>query len=225
MFKIFLGVLLFQFGALILPGPDFAAVFRHSIVRGKREGLFCVAGVSAGVMIWLLITFFIGTALYTKYNLLYLCLIFIGIIYLYKVSIPLIYNFFNPTVIPNNDKDNKHSSNTHPLNTKIPGNSFFNGLFTNLSNVKAMVFFSTLLPLVNQLNLPFLLSTWLGMGAMTYTWFAFIAIMFGNHKIRDAFLSKIKVIELIIGSAIFFFASAILYECIVKTMFLKLHLL
>lgn len=209
MFKIFLGIMIFQFGGLILPGPDFAIVFRHSIIKGKKEGLLCAAGVASAVMINLLITYLIGTTLYTKYHLLYIIFISCGLAYLFYVSISLIRNFF---LLSKNNQEN----NVQTKSPILKSNSFITGVLTNLSNVKAVVFFSALLPLVNTLDTTFKLLTWFGMVLMCWGWFSFVVVMFGNDKIRHAFMKKIHVIELIIGSAIFLFAVAIFYESVFK---------
>lgn len=209
MFNIFLGIMLFQFGGLILPGPDFAIVFRHGIIKGKRDGLLCAAGVALGVMINLLLTYFIGTTLYSKYHSLYLCFISLGVLFLYYISISLIRNFF---ALRNKQNSDIEATTEHTFK----GNSFINGLLTNLSNVKAVVFFSILLPLVNKLDFKYTLFTWFGMGLMAWGWFSCVVFLFGHAKIRHAFLAKIHIIELIIGSAIFIFASIIFYESVLS---------
>lgn len=211
MFNIFIGIMLFQLGGLILPGPDFAVVFRHSVIKGKKEGLLCASGVAIGVMFGLLLTYFIGTALYTKYHFLYICFISIGILFLYHISWSLVRNFFILRKKPkNNTADEELSTVT------LKGNSLLTGLFTNLSNAKAIVFFSTLLPLVNRLDLKYTIFTWIGLGCMTLSWFSFVAFMFTQSKIRHAFLAKIHIIELFIGIAIFLFASGIFYATVFK---------
>lgn len=133
MFKIFLGIMLFQFGGLILPGPDFAMVFRHAIIKGTKDGLLCASGITCGVMLNLLVTFLIGTLLYDKYHLIYLCFIMCGLLFLYYVSISLVYNSFRLL-------KQKQQTDTPLDNNKLGSNSFITGLLTNLSNVKAIVF-------------------------------------------------------------------------------------
>ena len=85
MLKIFVVMMMIQFGALILPGPDFAIVFRNSIIKGKRAGFFCACGIAVAILINTLITYFIGSALYLKHHLLYLCFIGCGLLYLFYI--------------------------------------------------------------------------------------------------------------------------------------------
>ena len=205
MLKIYLGIMLFQFGGLILPGPDFAIVFRYGIIRGKKEGLLCAAGVSCAVFINLLVTYLIGTTLYAKYHILYIAFISIGLLYLFYVSIALIRNFF----ILSAQQEDELSTAT------LKGSSVITGMFTNLSNVKAIVFWSALLPLVNTLNTTFKILTWFSTAGMAWAWFSIVVMIFGHDKIRHAFLAKIHIFELIIGSAIFIFAGIIFYHSVI----------
>ena len=213
MFKIFIGIMLFQFGGLILPGPDFAIVFRYSIIRGKKDGLLCAAGVSTAVLFNVLLTYLIGTTLYIKYHFLYIIFISCGLAFLFYVSTSLIRNFFILY------KQAAESNNENIPTPVLKGNSFVTGALTNLSNVKAIVFWSALLPLVNTLDTTFKILTWLGMGFMAWGWFSFVVLMFGHDKIRKAFMAKIHIFELVIGSAIFIFAGAIFYESVFKFFF------
>ena len=195
-----------QLGALILPGPDFAIIIRYSIIKGKRDGFLCASGIATAILINILITYLIGNTLYNKYHLLYILFIGCGLLYLFYISISLIKSFF---AFHNQKLDDEPPT----LKLNAP---FISGLLTNLSNVKAIVFFSALLPLATQLNTPFKLCAWFGMGLTTLLWFSFVSIMFGNNKVRLAFMARIHILELIIGIIIFFFASTIFYESIYK---------
>jgi len=208
MIKIFLAMMMIQFGALILPGPDFAIVFRTSVIKGKRAGFFCACGITVAVMINTLITYFIGSTLYFKYHLLYLSFIGCGLLYLFYISFSLIHNFWL--------LHKQEVQDISTISSNINHNSFMSGLLTNLSNMKAIVFFSALLPFANALNTPFKILAWLGMAFSALVWFSFVTIMFGNKKVRLAFMAKIHIFELIIGIVIFFFASAIFYQAIYK---------
>ena len=208
MIKTFLAMMMIQFGALILPGPDFAIVFRTSVIKGKRAGFFCGCGITVAVMINTLITYFIGSTLYLKHHILYLCFIGCGLLYLFYISFSLIHNFWL--------LHKQEIQDISTISSNINNNSFMSGLLTNLSNMKAIVFFGALLPFANALNTPFKALAWLGIVFSTLAWFSFVTIMFGNKKLRLAFMAKIHIFELIIGIVILFFASAIFYQAIYK---------
>ncbi|MCX8514212.1 MAG: LysE family transporter, partial [Burkholderiales bacterium] len=170
MLKLFLFLMLFQSGGLILPGPDFAIVFRFSIIKGAKAGIWCAFGVATGVLINVFITYLIGHSLYTFHRLLYTLFIAAGTMFLYYISINLMRNFFNfkqQTTQPQINSNSTHLSN-YP---------FFTGLAVNLSNMKAIIFFSSLLPITGKLNLNYLLLTWISMAFIAWLWFSFVAIM------------------------------------------------
>ena len=217
MLHLFILIMLFQAGALILPGPDFAIVCRYSIIHGKQAGIYAACGVSLGVAILLLITFVLGDTLYRNYYPLYICFVSIGVAFLYYLSFTLIRNFLNWRQL--------HQSQTTPtiINdvseidiSPLKSSPFLHGLFTNLSNIKAIVFFGSILPLVNRLNMTFITLTWLGMIASAIVWFILVACIIAQPAIRRLFQTKLYIIELVIGTVIFIFASIIFYVYIVQ---------
>ena len=206
-------ILLFVLGALISPGPDFAIVLRYSIVFGRKSGLFCALGVSIGVIINSAISFVIGASLHHQYPLLYLIFILCGLSYLFYTGLQLLKNSL--ISIKNNTGNFDFTSNVTD-NTPSNQKSFIAGMLTNVSNVKAIVFFSSLLPLFSKLNLGYQLFVWLSIGLLTFIWFVTVVILFSHQKIRNIFLAKIRIIESTIGCVIMLFAVAIFYNMITQ---------
>jgi threonine efflux protein len=205
MLKIFLFLMLFQFGGLILPGPDFAIVFRFSVIKGVKAGVLSATGVATGVLINVLITYLIGQSLYLHHLLLYTLFITSGVFFLYYISINLMYNFFN-------FKNQINQLQIDNNKTQLTNSPFFTGLGVNLSNMKAIIFFSSLLPVATKLNLSYLMLSWFSMAIMAWLWFSFVAITINFAKFKQLFISKLHIFELIIGCAIFIFASIIFYN-------------
>ena len=85
---------------------------------------------------------------------------------------------------------------------------FINGVLTNLANAKAIVFFSSMLSLVDTLSNAWIFAIWIAIALTTYLWFSSVAIFFGNSKLRQMFFKNIKKIELV--SAIFITAFVII---------------
>jgi threonine efflux protein len=213
MLAILFVILLFVLGALISPGPDFAIVLRYSIVFGRKSGLFCALGVSIGALINSAISFVIGTSLNHQYPVLYLILILCGLSYLFYSGLQLLRNSL--IITKNNSGDFDFTSDI-VLNTPTSKKSLMAGMLTNVSNVKAIVFFSSLLPLFSKLNLGYQLFAWLSIGLLTFIWFVTVVILFSHHKIRNIFLAKIRFIESIIGCIIMLFAIAIFCNMITQ---------
>ena len=198
-------IFIFHVGALILPGPDFAVSLRYSLINGRKSGIICAFGIAIGVMINALISFLIGQSLHKNFPILYKVFILIGLIYLMYLGIVLIKNYFQQA------GNSELLQGDNATNVKRP---FITGMFTNVSNVKAIVFFNSILPLVNHLNAPFKITAWIGIGILTVSWFSLVASLFSHIKVRNAFLNKINVVELIVGSVLIVFSLAIFYTAI-----------
>ena len=192
-----LGLLLtLHLGALILPGPDFAVTLRYSIIRGRRSGATCAFGIAIGVMINALVSFWIGQSLHKIF-------VIAGLIYLTYSGIILIKHYFQSNQQEKFLKDKKDNDTN---NIKGP---LITGILTNISNVKAIVFFNATLPLVNHLNILFKIITWVGVGILTVAWFSLVAFLFSHTKVRNIFLNKVKAVEIIMGSVLILFSFAI----------------
>ncbi|MGQ4003124.1 hypothetical protein QIW31_08870 [Francisellaceae bacterium CB299] len=71
-----------------------------------------------------------------------------------------------------------------------------------------MVFFSSMLSLVDGLSSLWIFTTWITIALTTCIWFSTVAIFFGNSKLRQMFFRNIKKIEFV--SAIFITAFVII---------------
>jgi threonine/homoserine/homoserine lactone efflux protein len=187
-------------GALILPGPDFAVTLGYSLIHGRKNAITCAFGIAIGVMLNALISFWIGQSLHSYFLVLYKIFVMIGLIYLTYSGIILIKHYFQLNY------QSGFLKNNDAINAKKP---LITGILTNISNVKAIVFFNATLPLVHRLNTPFKIITWIGVGILTMAWFSLVAYLFGHTRIRDIFLNKIKIVEIIMGSVLILFSFTI----------------
>jgi len=200
-------ILLFHLGAVILPGPDFAITLRYSLIGGRRSGILCACGVACGVMINAMISFLIGQTLHERFPFLYKIFILVGLAYLLYLGIILIKNYFKPQT--NNVQKTEDKQETL---VKTP---FITGLFTNVSNVKAIVFFNSILPLVNHLNTPLKLTAWICIGTVTAIWFSLVASLLSQTRIRNIFLDKMHIIEVFVGGILILFSITIFFTSII----------
>ena len=208
MFEIYITILIIHFSGLILPGPDFFIVSRYSAINGLKSGMACVLGIVSGIIINLLITYFIGSFLYTKNKFLYIIFILFGVLFLYKLSIKLISNFYFKR-----NKNYEQNLDDHEQNI---GSAYKNGLLTNISNIKVIIFFSSFLPFLNKLNNFYIVLTFLSITLSTFLWFALVTLIFNHKFIKNIINKKIHIFEFFVGIIIFIFASVIFYEYIWK---------
>ncbi|APD50902.1 LysE family translocator [Francisella hispaniensis] len=207
---IFLTILALQISCLILPGPDFFVTISNSIKFGHKSGIYTASGVASGIFLNTFIVYWFGSFLLYKQPLLFKMLILIGAAYLAYIAFSLYKSIFTKQQL--NPNANQHIKNLDnfdkPSNTKF----FLNGAFTNLANAKVLVFFSSMLSLVDGLNSFGKVAIWIAIALTTLVWFCIVATFFGNDKLRQVFFRNIKKIEFISAIFITIFVIVILVE-------------
>jgi threonine/homoserine/homoserine lactone efflux protein len=126
----FLGVAVL---ACVIPGPDFAVIMRASVLR-RRAGLAAMAGTQSGLCVHMLAAT-AGLSLILARSAIALTAIQLaGAAYLIYLGIRILINARRP--------------GPDPARTGIarPGASYRQGLLTNLTNPKAILFFASILP-------------------------------------------------------------------------------
>jgi threonine/homoserine/homoserine lactone efflux protein len=133
MIEIFLPFVTAVLALLIIPGPDMALVVANGAAYGKKGAFFSSLGISAGGMVLALITtIIVATAVSINSNLLILIQL-IGCVYLFYIAVSTIYPKASDNMIQEVAAPSK-------------GNLFLQGIVTNISNPKALVFFTAFIP-------------------------------------------------------------------------------
>tara|TARA_B100001142_G_scaffold197902_1_gene196731 strand:- start:429 stop:1046 length:618 start_codon:yes stop_codon:yes gene_type:complete len=184
----FLTVVLLHLFAVMSPGPDYVLITRQSIRYGRRVALWSSGGIGFGILFHSLLAV-TGILFFIASNESYL--IFLKLIcsaYLLYLGIKSIINTsdFNQNVV----KDNKWSNT----------NGFVAGLITNVTNVKALLFFITLFGVVldsqSQGNL---ILFGLYMAFATFVWFSLVSYIFTSDFFKSQFLKFFKFFERFLG--------------------------
>ncbi len=117
---------------LLIPGPDMAFVMANGIAYGRRGAFFSALGISAGGLVLAVATALLVAATFAISPSVLLALQLAGCLYLLYVAAI--------TIIPR----------TEPADTfalaPTSGNMFLRGVVTNVSNPKALIFFSAFIP-------------------------------------------------------------------------------
>ena len=207
---IFLTIITLQISCLILPGPDFFVTISNSIKYGQKYGFITALGVSLGILINTFIVYWCGSFLLYKHPILFNLVILIGASYLIYIAFNLYKNVFTKLEI--NSNTNIQVKTLQDYTAKSRRKFFINGMFTNLANAKAIVFFSSMLSLVNSLSAIWVFAIWIAITIITCLWFSTVAVFFGNNKLRQIFFRNIKKIEFISAICITAFIILILVE-------------
>ncbi|WP_104722102.1 LysE family translocator [Helicobacter mesocricetorum] len=173
-----LGLFLLGFVAALTPGPDILFVLRNTLSFGSKQGFLAFLGIFSGWIIFLSLIYF-GLSHFFDNILLQASLNLIGGIYLFYIA----YMLF------------KKSKNHINLHQKIEKNFFiyFKGLFINLSNPKAILFFTIIIsPFINN-NLEISLIILLCGLSLAFLFIIFLSA-FSRNFINNAFFDKIDKI-------------------------------
>jgi threonine/homoserine/homoserine lactone efflux protein len=96
-------------------------------------------------------------------------------------------------------------------------NGFIVGLMTNLTNVKALLFFVTLFSVVlNSDNKSNLIVYGIYMSLATFIWFAFVGYVFTNQNIKRKFAYFFRYFEKFLGVILVIIAVQILLSIFIK---------
>ena len=195
----FFTVVVLHMFAVMSPGPDFFLISRQSIRYGRKIALWTAGGIGTGILFHsgLAVT---GMLIILASNDFYLLalklicsfyLIYLGLVSLLKVS-----NFDDD--INNKDKWSR-------------AGGFTVGLITNITNIKALLFFISLFGIVlNSTSNSSLMLYGLYMAFMTFLWFASVSFIFTSYIFREKFLKFFGVFEKFLGLSLVIIAFQIL---------------
>lgn len=187
MFDLLLGIFIVHFFALITPGADTLLVVRSGAIYSKRQSLFAVLGIGFGVLIWSFFVILGLNAFLIAYPQLDLVLHIFGIVFLSYLAFELL-----------KDANKEYLRKDTSFNKKISSKGFFlKGFLTNLSNPKALMYFTLVFgSFLPAGNLKVQIYALILISLETFTWFAFIAISFSIPKVRQFYFSKQRILDL-----------------------------
>ncbi len=195
----FFTVAILHLFAVASPGPDFALVTRQSLRYNRRVAIWTSLGIGVGILFHSLLAI-TGLVLLITSNELFLTIFkIIGSLYLLYLGV-------------NSILDSKKAGNIEEENTNVDKfNGFMAGLITNITNIKAILFFVTVFSVVigtgNNLSLLFYGAY---MALATFIWFSIISYVFTSEGFKNKFSSFLGLFEKIIGFVLIFLSLQIL---------------
>lgn len=178
--------------AVMSPGPDLAVVTRQTLAHGRRAGVLTALGIAAGISFHVAYGMFgLGWAI-ERFPALLSVLQLIGAGLLLWIGWGAIRArpLADPADAPANDA------------ARAATGDFSIGLFTNLLNVKAMLFFVALCSAVITGDTSTALKLGLGgwMIVTTGLWFSFVAWTLGHPAVRRRLLGVAHWIDRVMGA-------------------------
>ena len=184
----FFTVAILHLFAVASPGPDFVLVTRQSLRYNRRVAIWTSLGIGAGILFHSLLAITGLVLLITSNELFSTILKIIGSFYLLYLGVHSILG-------------SKGLGNVEQQNTNTDKfNGFLAGLITNVTNIKAILFFITVFSVVISTgNTLYLLLYGAYMALATFVWFSIISYVFTSEGFKDKFSSFLGLFEKIIG--------------------------
>ena len=184
----FLTVAILHLFAVASPGPDFALVTRQSLRYNRKVAIWTSLGIGVGILFHSLLAITGLVLLITSNELFSIILKIIGSLYLLYLGVN--------SILGSKEKGNIEEENTNT--DKF--NGFLAGLITNITNIKAILFFVTVFSVVIDTgNNLYLLLYGAYMALATFVWFSIISFVFTSEVFKSRFSSFLGLFEKIIG--------------------------
>jgi threonine efflux protein len=208
--SLFITIAILQIIALAIPGPDFFFVSQTAISRSRYEAMAGVVGIALGVALWAALALLGLQLLLQKVIWLQRLIAICGGLYLCWMGVQMLRGAFA--------KPAEAGVETQQVPTiSGAGRSLRRGLFTNLANPKAVIYFASIFSgFVGAGVSP--AARW-GLWAMvvieTVLWFSFVAVCFALPVMRRGYLRISRwidgcagVVFVLFGLHLIFFRSA-----------------
>ena len=180
--------------AIVSPGPNFIMVVNTALSDSRRAGIYTSLGVATGSGLFALAGM-IGLILVINSLPHFAILVrIVGGSYLVWLGFNMIRSSRNlPETAP--------ESLTVTRPTKQPVAAYRTGLLTNLSNPKAWAFYFSLFTLVMTPETPFWAKASLNsaMFVISFAWYASVAVLITDSRIRPMFLRVQPVVQSVLG--------------------------
>lgn len=182
--------------ALASPGPDFALVVKMASQERRVTAVASAVGISIAILLHTLLSLTGVSLLIKSSNTLFIIVQLAGASYLGWMGINAIIS-----TLQNFKARHVEKETTKIFNQLTPTQGFMQGLYTNLLNPKAMVFFITLFSamITPEVNLATKISAAVILLVLSLFWFVFIALVLSKPSIQQTIRKATPVINLLTG--------------------------
>uniref|UniRef100_E6XIS5 Lysine exporter protein (LYSE/YGGA) n=1 Tax=Shewanella putrefaciens (strain 200) TaxID=399804 RepID=E6XIS5_SHEP2 len=194
--------------ALVSPGPDFAIMVKIATQQSRSAAVAAAVGISVAIVAHTILSL-TGVSLVIKSShTLYLLVQIIGACYLAWMGWGALRAAFTVLATPKgsqgvNDSGMAGSAVTPvPLGTTMsPKQGFLTGLYTNLLNPKALVFFLTLFSalITPSVTVSTKVAAAMLLLLLSLLWFGFLALMLSKVQVQRKLQRLTPVIDTVIG--------------------------
>ncbi|WP_180086932.1 LysE family transporter [Acinetobacter sp. YH12226] len=203
-------ICLLHFVAQLSPGPDVLLIAKSAASTTRQNALKVIAGISAGIVVWVVLTLAGFTVLIDQFPWIQQALMLLGGIFLAKMGWAML-------------KGGVHSfKNRHQTDEDTNGqvqakNYFMLGLWTNLSNPKTLIYFSSVFSLALSSSASDYLKAQLAViiSLQTFITFTLLMLLISQPKIKILYQRSGSYIDMMSGGLFLLFALWLWYEALI----------
>ncbi|QXB85717.1 LysE family transporter [Acinetobacter lwoffii] len=203
-------ICLLHFVAQLSPGPDILLIAKSAASTTRQNALKIIAGISAGIVVWVVLTLAGFTVLIDQFRWIQHALMLLGGIFLAKMGWAML-------------KGGVHSfKNGHQTDDDTNGqvqakNYFMLGLWTNLSNPKTLIYFSSVFSLALSSSASDYLKAQLAViiPLQTFITFTLLMLLISQPKIKILYQRSGSYIDMMSGGLFLLFALWLWYEALI----------
>ena len=198
-----------HFVAQLSPGPDVLLIAKSSASTSRANTLKIILGISVGIAVWVALTLLGFTVLIEQFPWIQQILMLVGGFFLARMGWAMLNGglktFRQQTSLEND---------AQPLATAEAQNYFLSGLFTNLSNPKTLIYFSSVFSLALSSSASSHLKAQLAIiiPIQTFLVFALFMLIMSQPTIKTAYQRSGSYIDIISGGLFLIFALWLWYD-------------
>lgn len=198
-----------HFVAQLSPGPDVLLIAKSSASTSRANTLKIIFGISVGIVVWVVLTLLGFTVLIEQFPWIQQVLMLIGGLFLARMGWAMLNGGL---------KNLKQETRLDDDQQAVPDskNHFLLGLFTNLSNPKTLIYFSSVFSLALSSSASIHLKTQLAViiPLQTFLVFALFMLIMSMPKIKNVYQRSGSYIDIISGGLFLIFAIWLGYDAL-----------
>ena len=201
---------LLHFVAQLSPGPDVLLIAKSAASTTRQNALKIIAGISAGIVVWVVLTLAGFTVLIEQFPWVQQVLMLLGGIFLAKMGWAMLKGGVRSF-------RNKHQPEDDSNELAQPKNYFMLGLWTNLSNPKTLIYFSSVFSLALSSSASEYLKAQLAViiPLQTFITFALLMLLISQPKIKALYQRSGSYIDIVSGGLFLLFALWLWYDALI----------
>ena len=188
---------------LLSPGPDFFYVSRAAAIHSRRTAIYGVIGITIGVTIWATAAVLGLAIVFKTMPALQGIVMALGGSYLFYLGVKMARVTTNAVFVETNSRQNTESKN-----------EIIKGLLVNLSNVKVVIYFSSVMSfvLVNITETWQMLTALLIITIETFVYFYVISLLFSRPFAKRFYSRYSRYIDNASGVFFILFGAYLIYS-------------